>query len=834
MSSSHSQQSAALLAALNASSKGGVTNFSGPPNFGARPHIPPRAPLSSAQIHPSIQNGNGMYMHKGGYGGSSSHPVSSQGSISSVSSITSMTSENTTPGNGQNIVSEKVFYMERGVVVPPAPPAAQSKARVCLVGATTRPSLDPAVELPPTPPSPPQMGLGGADIIEQFSALQARVAELEAANASLKNSLYKVNTGEPDDAASEFTARIESEAQNEVLVARNTQVAAQLETIEMVQLEVEAEFGAILSTLENAEPEALPSLLAGARATLSAVRAEAESRRGRMAQSRLDSSTLDISHDDGAEEEEEEEEQDQAPQEPTMAEVEAQALLEAREAQLSEYQQEAGHAHAEIMILQSNIKALKRQLTVSERKSVALAASQETLQAENASLVSQLEAAKAAHGRETELAAKVAKFRTRISELEDVVVAKNDLIRQLSRAAAVASEAGVQAQQQQQQQMMMMEQHPSPVRMAFASPSVTHGSPAVATPVRASRSASNSPVSSIEYESPVQAALAVHAPLVPSPGPLSMHDKFAELRKRLRERREFSDSESDSDTDDDEAMNPSFKYLLRECARVLSPRYEFLERIAANEDNAVFRARQRSTGEVVALKILDGIPPGVESKEVVCLKSVQGHPCVQKLIEYVPLPRHHCQAVVTEFVQVGDVDPTDEGAVKAYLFDLLCAVEHCHSRSIINRDIKPANVMYDKIAKKAVLIDFDCATPFSATHLPRGRVGTDGFFAPEIDPTHKHHNRRRYGPQVDVWCVGLTFGNILFRGLLEKKTRLFYREITCILSQVQHWGPEHELLLAMLQIVPSKRITVQDALAHPWFDDLRTRWTSASASAPTL
>lgn len=55
------------------------------------------------------------------------------------------------------------------------------------------------------------------------------------------------------------------------------------------------------------------------------------------------------------------------------------------------------------------------------------------------------------------------------------------------------------------------------------------------------------------------------------------------------------------------------------------------------------------------------------------------------------------------------------------------------------------------------MIDFDCAAPYNPDRLPSKRVGTDGYFAPEIDGTYKHHNRRRYDTKVDIWSAGITF-----------------------------------------------------------------------------
>ncbi|KNC50591.1 CMGC/CDK protein kinase [Thecamonas trahens ATCC 50062] len=635
-----------------------------------------------------------------------------------------------------------------------------------------------------------------------MKAQAARIAQLEADNMALKSALYKLHahaeqqqalSGENADVdalsqsiVGEFQARVQSEAEHDMLATKYATAVAQIKDLGRLQMELEVEFSAALEAVASASGEARVEALADAQSRLAAARTEAASRRVAMRLARQEAVLLEADGQSGSKQ---------------MAAVEAGALLEAREAQLSEYQEEAGQAQAHIAILQSNVKALKRQLEASERRSVATNAMIEMLQTQLAERDVELAAAHSAtKSSDTAAPDVVTKLRARVSELEAMLVSKNVAIRQLTAAAAPAAAAA-----------LSMVAGPEPGEMECGD--ACEGVHDENTETRPSSPQADAAVD------PSTAVLISHAlePALLSPDP------HAELRRRLRERRAFSDSDSDSDSDseysdgDETFVSPAFRYLMQDCVSLLESRYEFGERLAANEDNAVFRARHRATGAEVAVKILDEVEPGAQVKEVVCLQQVQGHRNVQRLIEHVPLPQQRCMAIVTEYIADGPVDVRDPSAVQGYLHDLLSAVAHCHSRSIMNRDIKPANVMYDPQARRVVLIDFDCATRFSASRLPRSRVGTDGFFAPEIDKSHKTHGRRRYGPAVDIWCVGMTFGNILFRGLIEGRSTLYYKDLTRILTEIDSWGPEHQLLMAMLELSPAKRITAPAALAHPYF-----------------
>ncbi|MBS4096009.1 MAG: HDOD domain-containing protein [Sulfuricella sp.] len=86
---------------------------------------------------------------------------------------------------------------------------------------------------------------------------------------------------------------------------------------------------------------------------------------------------------------------------------------------------------------------------------------------------------------------------------------------------------------------------------------------------------------------------------------------------------------------------------------------------------------------------------------------------------------------------------------------VLDAVVHAHQHDIVHRDLKPSNIL---ISDQGVLrvTDFGVATRFAESSAENGDlVGTPGYLAPECI------TRRAYGPQSDIFAVGLILYEML-------------------------------------------------------------------------
>nr|CAG4638407.1 EOG090X04Z1 [Cyclestheria hislopi] len=196
--------------------------------------------------------------------------------------------------------------------------------------------------------------------------------------------------------------------------------------------------------------------------------------------------------------------------------------------------------------------------------------------------------------------------------------------------------------------------------------------------------------------------------------------------------------------------------------------------------------------------------------------------------------------------------------IKVFLYQILRGLKYLHSARILHRDIKPGNLLVNSNCLLKIC-DFGLARVEEAdsSKAMTQEVVTQYYRAPEILMGARH-----YTSAVDVWSIGCIFGELLGRRILfQAQTPILQLElITDLLgtpsledmssaceaarkhivrrpakppslaalytlsSQATHEAVH--LLSQMLVFNPEKRISVIDALAHPYLDEGRLRFHS--------
>ena len=142
-----------------------------------------------------------------------------------------------------------------------------------------------------------------------------------------------------------------------------------------------------------------------------------------------------------------------------------------------------------------------------------------------------------------------------------------------------------------------------------------------------------------------------------------------------------------------------------------------------------------------------------------------------------------------------------------------------HKEGFMHRDIKPGNlgvVSYDPAL--AVILDFGQTVQQSTVAPTPGRIGTEGYLAPEME-------LETYNNGVDIWALGVV-GLQLFltQGLLRwhkfPDDRLIHQQTSISLSRLPNSSVE-DLLGRMLRWDPAERISAKDALDHPCLREFR-------------
>jgi len=296
--------------------------------------------------------------------------------------------------------------------------------------------------------------------------------------------------------------------------------------------------------------------------------------------------------------------------------------------------------------------------------------------------------------------------------------------------------------------------------------------------------------------------------------------------------------EEDDEEDEEESETDSEwedKFPFEENLFLLQNHYHFLHRLFTNNDVVIYKAIDKTTRRKVAIKLVDEKVSSVHPKAVRILAVAQGDECIPKLISWHNLQNTRCYAIVMEMIENEDPEDVVFGhpeKIWQYMKDILAALKHLHQRNILHRDVKPSNHLWNEQRKRAVLIDYDVATFFDEKRLHRRYVGTDGYMAPEVVAIHKAKKEKKplppgYDLKVDVWSTGVVLGSLLFQAKEEDVTdddnheasweTFVARAQTIIATEGDRAGPEYDLLLKMLEPVPEKRLTLDQAMAHPYF-----------------
>nr|CAB3456488.1 unnamed protein product [Digitaria exilis] len=192
-----------------------------------------------------------------------------------------------------------------------------------------------------------------------------------------------------------------------------------------------------------------------------------------------------------------------------------------------------------------------------------------------------------------------------------------------------------------------------------------------------------------------------------------------------------------------------------------------------------------------------------------------------------------------------------EDHYKYFLYQILGGLKYIHSASVIHRDLKPSNLLVKVADCHLKFCDFGLARQTSVCSVLTEYVVTRWYCAPELLLQCSN-----YSTAIDIWSVGCIFeelinGRPLFPGLeplhqLRLITEVLgmptHEDLGFTLSEVtrmryMRWLPQFsrrplesicpkaqplalELIERMLTFNPLQRITSEQALEHPYLENL--------------
>ena len=192
--------------------------------------------------------------------------------------------------------------------------------------------------------------------------------------------------------------------------------------------------------------------------------------------------------------------------------------------------------------------------------------------------------------------------------------------------------------------------------------------------------------------------------------------------------------------------------------------FEILQKVGRGKYSEVFEGVNMSTStyDKCIIKVLKPVKKKKIKREIKILQNLMGGPNVVQLIDVVRDPQSKTPSIITEYIDNTDFKvlyPTfSDYDVRYYIFELLKALDFCHSRGIMHRDVKPHNVMIDHEKRKLRLIDWGLAE-FYHPHMEYNvRVASRYFKGPELLVDFQE-----YDYSLDMWSLGCMFASMIFR-----------------------------------------------------------------------
>ncbi|XP_002154410.3 uncharacterized protein LOC100214698 isoform X1 [Hydra vulgaris] len=249
------------------------------------------------------------------------------------------------------------------------------------------------------------------------------------------------------------------------------------------------------------------------------------------------------------------------------------------------------------------------------------------------------------------------------------------------------------------------------------------------------------------------------------------------------------------------------------------------------------------TGEKVAIKIINKKHASEDRymrknlrREALIQQRVR-HPNIVQLFEV--LETEHFYYLVMEYASGGELSDymtenkkIDEAMAKKLVFQLVSAVLSMHKAGVVHRDLKIANFLLTE-EKDLKITDFGLSNTISEESIEAFQktgifpqllttyCGSPLYAAPEVIA------QKTYGPQVDVWSVGVNMYAMLvgyvpyyieplnLMTLYEKMMQRNMSPIPKFLSEECR-----DLIMRLLEPIPEWRITLEQVLHHKWFKSL--------------
>ncbi|XP_077988978.1 calcium/calmodulin-dependent protein kinase type IV-like [Glandiceps talaboti] len=242
--------------------------------------------------------------------------------------------------------------------------------------------------------------------------------------------------------------------------------------------------------------------------------------------------------------------------------------------------------------------------------------------------------------------------------------------------------------------------------------------------------------------------------------------------------------------------------------------------------SVVYRCEQKGTCKPYAVKtVRKNVDKKIIRTEIGVLLKLK-HPNVIQLREIFETPSE--LNLVLELVTGGELFERivargyySERDAASCVRQICEAVSYLHDNDIVHRDLKPENLLYQDTSQDALLkiADFGLSKIMSDNVTMQTVCGTPGYCAPEV------LYGKPYGPEVDMWSVGVITYILLcgFEPFYDERgdQHMFQKILRADFEFMSPWWDDislnaKDLVSKLITLNPKRRLTVKQALQHPW------------------
>uniref|UniRef100_UPI00398EF422 casein kinase II subunit alpha' isoform X2 n=1 Tax=Pristiophorus japonicus TaxID=55135 RepID=UPI00398EF422 len=186
--------------------------------------------------------------------------------------------------------------------------------------------------------------------------------------------------------------------------------------------------------------------------------------------------------------------------------------------------------------------------------------------------------------------------------------------------------------------------------------------------------------------------------------------------------------------------------------------YQLVRKLGRGKYSEVFEAINITNNEKTVVKILKPVKKKKIKREIKILENLRGGPNIIKLLDVVKDPVSRTPALVFEHIDNTDFKILTDYDIRFYMYEILKALDYCHSMGIMHRDVKPHNVMIDHTQRKLRLIDWGLAEFYHPEQEYNVRVASRYFKGPELLVDYQ-----MYDYSLDMWSLGCMLASMIFR-----------------------------------------------------------------------